>query len=579
MNIDLIKKVAILFLLIFSAINLNAQIKGSSSYDMEEMLKSDALEQLNSDQISKNTIPFGDIVNPDYYYLGPGDILVIQNLSTISQKEIVAVSPENSIIIPRIGLIDLSNKTLSEAKILIVEKIKANIKDALVYVSLQKPRNVIVELSGNVDIPGTYTYPASFRVSTLLKYVQQQKNSGMMPIHQSNALYQKFERNKQLQVLFSDGNLPLFSDYSSRNTIVLHNDGTSSIVDFELATATNNIQYDPHIREGDRIHVPFSEKDFPIITIAGSVNRPYVTAYKSGDKASLLLKFGISLKPDADLENVRLILPESNRSMSLKIDEKMSLLSEDFELEPGSIIIIGKKQGSKTNENGVVSVVGNVSKPGIYPIKNFITSVKDIIGDAGGFTDEAYLPLAYIIRRDDDFESPNSIQHQIMERFQYSNLTQYDTTRYQIDMRLKQPRVSCDFVALFKNNDEKANAYLKDGDIIKIPSNPRTVFVYGQVKNPGYIKFEENKNMNYYIQKAGGYTENAEDDNARIIRGNNKTWIVGDDKVYVYAGDEVYVPAPPAIPLEVKSQTYMFYASIGSLLLAIAQNIYWWTRP
>jgi len=571
-----------LLLFIFLAFSYQSisQMKGFNSLELEDLMKSDAVDKLNTEQFTETSnYAFGNVVNDEYYYLGPGDILNIQNLASLTQKEFVMVTPENKILLPRIGEIDVNEITLAEAKQRIVKKIKEKIPESIVYVSLYKPRNVVVEITGNVDIPGTYTFPASYKISTLLKFANQRKPISMMSMQQSAALYNRFEKNKHLQILFSNGELPVFSDYVNRNILVLHNDGKSEIADIEKAHVLNDNSYDPYLKEGDKIFVPFPENDYPIITIAGAVARPFVTAFKQGDKASLLLKFAGCLKEDADLDNVRLILPSSNQTIDLKIDKDLNLLSDDIELEPNSSIIIGKKQINRNSEFGVVSVVGYVKKPGVYSIKNLETTLTEIIEKAGGFNENAYLPLANIVRRDEEFADPRSVQYKIMENFQFSSLTMYDTTRYQIDMLMKQPRVSCDFVDLFINGNKSADVALKDGDIIKIPSNPMTVYVYGQVKNPGYIKFEPNKNMIWYISKAGGFSETANKDGARIIRGNTKNWLEGKEDVVVYAGDEIYVPAPPNIPAEVESQTFTFYASIATTFLALLQNIYWWTRP
>jgi len=294
--------------------------------------------------------------------------------------------------------------------------------------------------------------------------------------------------------------------------------------------------------------------------------------------ASLLLKFAGGLQEDADLDNIKLILPEDGKTMDLKIDEKMNLLQEDMELQPGSMIIVGKRNGVKRSDKGLVSLIGNVQKPGVYPIVNDKTTIKELIEMSGGFTAEAYLPLATIVRRDESLTDPKSVNYQLMEKFKHSNLTIYDTTRYQIDIIMREPRVACDFEAIFKSKDANDNITLKDGDIVKIPSNPKTVFVFGQVKNPGYIEFEEGKNMEWYIQKAGGYAETSNKDGARIIRGKNKVWVEGKKNVLVYAGDEIYVPAPPHFPVEAQAQSWIMISSIASTVFALINTLYWWTR-
>ncbi|MFH1050588.1 MAG: SLBB domain-containing protein [bacterium] len=573
----------ILLILFGILLNLNlgySQLKGLSSFDMESMMKGDALEQLNGDQLTNTmAMPFGNVVEAESYFVGPGDIIMIQNLSSMTQKDITIVTPENKLIVPRIGEVDLKGKTLAEARELILSKITGNTKDALAFVSLYRPRNVIIEVTGNVGNPGTYTYPASYKISTIMRFANQLQSSTVTTLQQGTMLHQKIEKKKQFDELFSNSGIPYNSTFQNRNILVLHSDGSSVIADLEKAQVLNDAKYDPYIREGDRIFVPYNNMEVTNISISGSVIRPFITAFKKGDMASLLLKFGGGLQEDADMDNVRLFLPNDNQTIDLKIDEKLNLLQEDIELQPGSFIIVGQKKEERTTNSGVVSVVGNVKKPGIYQVINDKSTIKEVIEMSGGFTSEAYLPLATIIRRDASINDPKSINFQLMENFMHSSLTIYDTTRYQIDIIMREPRVACDFEALFDKGDVNSNISLRDGDIVKIPSNPKTVFVFGQVKNPGYIKFVEGKNMEWYVKKAGGYAETSNKDAARIIRGKNKIWVEGKDDILVYAGDEIYVPAPPNIPAEVKAQTWVMWSSLASTAFALLNLVYWWTRP
>ncbi len=570
------KKLILLIAFLFTSSLCFGQSKGASSFDMENIFKGNALKQLNNSQLSKaSAMPVGNIVDDNYYLVGPGDVLIIQNLTALSQKNPIVISPENSVIVPRIGMLDLTGKTLADAKNMIIEAIKNSNPKAKVYISLYHPRNVVIEVSGNVEIPGTYTFPASFRISTVIKFANQQKSSNLLSYQQNNILVNKLVRTKLYQELFSNSGMPYVSSYFSRNITVVHNDGQSINADLEKSQFFNDSKYDPYINEGDKIYVPFNLDDYPVITIAGSVLRPAVLPFKIGDKASLLLKFGGGLKQNADLNKVKLFLPESNKTINLKIDDKLNLLSEDVNLESGSIITIGEKVKPKIKNSGVVSVVGEVNEPGVYTIDPNKTKLKDIINMAGGFTENAYLPLAYVIRRDNYISNSKTLNYRLLENFQHSNLTAQDTTRFKIDMLMRQPTVSTDFVAVFDKNVKSANITLKDGDVIKIPSNPKSVYVYGQVRNPGYVPYVENKTMDWYIAQAGGYTESAEKSASRIIRGKNKSWVADDSGVFVFAGDQIYVPAPPYIPPEVKAQTWtMLIGAITSVATLI--NVLWY---
>ena len=69
------------------------------------------------------------------------------------------------------------------------------------------------------------------------------------------------------------------------------------------------------------------------------------------------------------------------------------------------------------------------------------------------------------------------------------------------------------------------NFLLSDGDSIHVPSYPGVVQVIGEVYNPGYVQFRKRRNLNSYIEAAGGYSLYARKKYITIIQPN------GDVKV------------------------------------------------
>ncbi|MDQ1266791.1 MAG: hypothetical protein QG635_1943 [Bacteroidota bacterium] len=572
---------SVFYLITFTLIFLyqsDAQIKGLSAFETDKQLQDVFQSKTGVDNLLKGeSMPIGNIVESEYYHIGPGDIFSIQILSLLISQEPVIVSPENTIMLPRIGEVSLLGKTLAEAKEIILNRIREWNPNAIAYVSLYQARTVLITIKGNVTIPGTYSFPASYRVSTAIRFANQERISNQTSIQQVAALLNMQETQRQTESLFTESGLPSSPTYSFRNIAVLHKDGSSQTADLEKAAALSNPEFDPFLREGDEIFVPFEAGDYPLISISGSVQRPFVTAFKEDDKASMLLKLGYGLKYNADLDNIYLVQPD-NKRYKLTIDKDMNLQGEDYNLLPGSVVIVGRTNDEPKVRQGIVSVSGKVASPGVYIIKTNETRLKDVIELAGGFTEDAYLPLAYIARRESGSESPVNPRRQLSERFQYSDLTLDDTTRFNIDMSYRRPYVSCDFVAAFKKNSELDNVVLKDGDVINIPSNPQTVYIFGQVNQPGYMKYESGKTLDWYVQKAGGFAKGAVKSRARIIRGRTKVWLEGGDDVFVMAGDEIYVPRSPDLPPGVEVQTWGVIAGIIGSTAALINVIVWVLR-
>ena len=57
------------------------------------------------------------------------------------------------------------------------------------------------------------------------------------------------------------------------------------------------------------------------------------------------------------------------------------------------------------------------------------------------------------------------------------------------------------------------------------------------------IPWMEGKDWSYYIQAAGGYTNNRKTGKDRIIRGTSGNWVKPNKKVAIQPGDTIFIPA------------------------------------
>jgi len=576
------KKIAIiLILLIVANIHSWAQLKGlpsGSSLEKEDIFKLQTpTDKMLTSAIEQDRMPVGNIVEPKYYYLGPGDIISLQVNPIIPYETPLMISPDLTLVLPRGGELSVRNMTLEKLKDTLIHIFKQRNEKVDVNVSLRKARTVIVTISGNVLFPGTYALPSSYRVSTAIKFANQISTDKSLAEEEKMSIQKLQSKARERTKNYSEAGVAAENLYSMRNINLLRKYFPSQNVDIEKAVATGDLSYDPFISEGDEIFVPYEPYQYPKISISGAVHRPVVLPYKQGDLVSYVLRFSYGLRENADIGNVTLY--ETNKSpRKIKIDKDLNLLEEDFEISPGASIVFGSLPQIQYENLATVSVRGEVQNPGIYPITYGKTRLKDVINNAGGFTSKAYLPLAYITRRQEMIDAYVDYRGDYFSTFQYSDLTMEDTTRFYIDMMLKKQIVSCDFVKAFKENSEIDNVLLYDGDVITVPDNPGYVYVYGQVNHPGYVEFHEGKTMQWYIEKAGGYAQGAAKKRARIIRGKSRVWTEGDENTLVFAGDEIYVPRPPDVPLAIEWQKYGTIASLVSVTVAVIGtlfNIYW----
>lgn len=569
------KLLLIITILFLPYLAISQIMKGENPFEIERQLQQEFSKTIGEELMRSGTaMPVGNPILPEHYVIGPNDILSLTINPVQTYPLTLQVTPSSSILIPRFGEVNLSNLTLKMAKDTIEQFLKQRNPNLTIELTLTKSRLSLVSIKGNVLFPNTYIMPASFQVSSAVDYANKMNITEMSQV-QYSSLRRYNEQNKDKFKAFSEGKIMPISKYYSRNIILLRSNGTSVNVDIEKSKITNDPTFNPYIREGDEIIVPYEMNDYPQITIAGEVNRPISLPYKEYDSISTLLKFGYGFTSNADFKNIKLY--QGNQTISLRLDNSGNLLSPDAPILPGAVIVVNSKQTPQSNQLGVISVYGEVKNPGVFLFEPNKSKVKEIIDLAGGFTIDAYLPLARIYRFHKDDEYQMDISRKYYESFQYSNLTLEDTTRFLIDMHYPKNYVSCDFDLLFNKNDENNNVVLKAGDVIYIPKHPQQVYVFGQVKNPGYIEFSPGQSMEYYIQKAGGYAEGAVQTRARIIRGRNLVWDKPGKGVTVNAGDQIYIPRDPDIPVWLEIQKWGAYAAIvgaAATLINILYSIY-----
>lgn len=553
------------------AITTIVSAQSGSSIDLEKLQgsqKSSMSQLLSADQV-----PVDNVIDATIYRVGPGDVIAYQLLSIDFSEKLVSVTPENSIILERYGMINVQGMSLARVRDTITAVVRKRVPGVECYVTLKRPRLVYVSLRGNVPYPGTYAVPASMRISTLLNVARQpwllRKDAASGDLGRNDRTTQE---NSKLQELTRSTGQQL-SPFASRNIIVRHRDGVSN-VDLPQAMVPGYARLDPHVREGDEVIVPYDNASVPTISISGAVADPATIAYKEGDHASLLLYAAGGPTSEADLARVVLVDPSGKGKRNIAVDSLLHITGDDPILEPGSSIVVEQKVHEVVaGGQGVVNLYGEVRNPGSMVITPGVTRLTEVLSRCGGITPDASTSLAYVVRPEQGLNTRGDQSSDIYRRFQYSDLTLEDTVRYRLDMQYRLPYVSCDFRKAFADSLSPDNIVLYSGDIVVIPRVPDRVYVYGQVNQPGYVSYVAKKPMAWYIERAGGYAEGGRSDRARVIKGKTKVW-VDDNESFVEPGDEVYVPRDPDVSTATKIQTYAVIAGITSAVAAVIATFY-----
>ncbi len=490
---------------------------GDLGGDLLNSLNRGTAVQPSQAAVSGRAVALESVINPDRYIVGPSDGF---GVTIWTSPPIVAnplVSPEGTLIIPLVGEIRVADMTLTKARSAVLDEIHKRFITARATVTLTIPRNVVVTVLGEVLVPGTYTLPPTDRVSRAIEAANQVMRS------------QRVEEEMNLQYMRRQ--------QSRRLIVVHHSDGTDQTVDLSRYAAEKIDSLNPYLQGGDVIVVPRISEQRGLMGVYGAVHLPGRVEFVPGDSVHTAIDLAYGLTEDALLDSVDLYRYDRSGKELQSISLNLSTAESDVPLQAGDRIVVRRKPDLRGDPR--VNVVGEVRYPGFYPISREGTKLSEVIAMAGGFTSQAALSRAAVVRQG---ATPQELESERLASYT-GGVPPEDTLYYGVETasRLQGERVSTDFVALFQHGDTTRDVSMKDGDLVSIPAIDRTVYVFGQVVLPGHVPFEPGKDYEYYIEKVGGVTDRARSGGIRIVKASTKQWLDPGD-TQIEEGDYIWVP-------------------------------------
>ena len=139
----------------------------SPDQEINKILESQSLEVFGSSFFNNpniNNAPSLNIATPDSYELGPGDELSISIWGAAENEYTSKITREGYLKIERVGPVYLSGLSISEAKTKlknvlskIYSGINSNYNKVFFDLTLLNSRSIIINITGSVIAPGTYT--------------------------------------------------------------------------------------------------------------------------------------------------------------------------------------------------------------------------------------------------------------------------------------------------------------------------------------------------------------------------------------------------------------------------------------
>jgi polysaccharide export outer membrane protein len=141
-------------------------------------------------------------------------------------------------------------------------------------------------------------------------------------------------------------------------------------------------------------HVSVFIKEYAKVSVLGQVQKPGSYELKAGTAIMEAIALAAGFTATADPANVKLIRTVGGKKETITVDTKRITeehdKKEDIVLKPNDIIV--------AEQFGMISVIGQVRKPGRFFLDRKITAI-EAIALAGGFTDIASANATKVIRK------------------------------------------------------------------------------------------------------------------------------------------------------------------------------------
>lgn len=418
------------------------------SMSMFNMYNYDGYRQIESPEHSKRIFghdifsqkmltfePEMNIPAPADYLLGAGDLVFIDVTGASQFSFNGEISPEGFVHVEGFGPVKVGGLTIAQANSQLRKTLGRFFKESEIVLTVGQTKTITVNVMGEVMHPGTYTLSAFATVF--------------------HALYMAGGAN-------DIGTLRAIKVYRDNRLI-----STIDLYDFIL---NGKLAGNVRLASNDVIVVGPYES---LVQISGKVKRPMYYEMRPTESVATLLTYSGGFTGDAYRDHIRLIRKNSGQKEVFSINE---FEAETFRVADGDSLFVDSVLDRYAN---MVEIKGAVFRPGMYQVGNQITTVRQLIEQAGGLTEDAFLARAVMHRR------------------------KKDRSLEVLPIALGQVM-----------NHELPDITLRNEDVLYIPSlkdiqDEKKLSIYGEVYYPGVYHFADNTTVEDLILQAGGLKDAA----------------------------------------------------------------------
>ena len=346
----------------------------------------------------------------------------------------------------------------------------------------------------------------------------------------------------------------------------------------------------PHVNAGDLILIhPADPRVYNIVKVEGAVRYPGAYELKPMMRIGQLLP-AEKLLPEAYTERVEVARRRPDLTMEVvAVDLKKAWSgdpSQDLLLKPlDEVTVRTELRAART-----VTLNGQVVRPGIYTIADG-EKLSSVLERAGGLTDRAFPKGAVFTRaslrkiEQEQLDAFLKTQEQRMLATASTTIVGAEKEEVAAQQQALQARrealrllsskvvvgrmvLHLDQPTRLKGSDN--DVILIDGDALSVPEPPDSVLVIGAVRSSTSVKHKEGAGVDYYINRVGGYSKEADKKDAHIVKADGSAISSFTNIRTIEPGDTVIVPPKEEEKIRTLPTVRDIAQTIGAALIGIA---------
>lgn len=346
----------------------------------------------------------------------------------------------------------------------------------------------------------------------------------------------------------------------------------------------------PLINAGDLVLIhPADPRVYNIVKVDGAVRYPGAYELKPMMRISQLLPAD-KLLPEAYTDRVEVARRRPDLTMEvLSVD-----LNKAWSGDPNQNLLLKPldEVTVRTELKAVRTIVlgGQVMRPGIYTIADG-EKLSSVLERAGGFTDRAFLKGAAFTRN-----SLRRIEQEQVDAFLKTQEQRMLAAASTVIVGAEKEEVAAQQQALQARRETlrllaskvvvgrmvvhldqpprlkgtENDVTLIDGDTLSVPEPPDSVLVIGAVRTSTSVKHKEGAGVDYYINRVGGYSKEADKSEAHIVKADGSAIASFTNIRTVEPGDTVIVPPKEEEKIRTLPTIRDIAQTIGAALIGIA---------